>query len=367
MTIVCSSTCDQKDSKKELYGRDDEIKEFTGLLRSGNWVAVLGTRMIGKTSLIKVALSEIESSGGKKRYEGIYVSLYGVNRLSQLLVALTNALNSKHGLVRRIRSFLENIASFHLGPDGVTLETSAKPMNTLSDLFAALGRSSPSNNYVIAFDEVQELAPVSGQLLKLLGNVFNTYKNIVFVFSGSSVGLIKILLEPESTSPLYGRPPAKIILRPFTPEVSKNFLHAGFKECNVTLGEERIQEVVDELDGIVGWQTLFGNNYALRKLKYSEAIKMTVDEGKRILLGELDHFLEGRQKDTYMAILKTLRSAGTNESSWSQIKSGAQVQLARSLNNQTLVNAIDAFMSAGILTQVQENYVIVDPMLKEAL
>ena len=98
---------------------------------------------------------------------------------------------------------MKTSAELHLGPDGVTLETSAKPMNTLSDLFAALGRSSPSNNYVIAFDEVQELAPVSGQLLKLLGNVFNTYKNIVFVFSGSSVGLIKILLEPESTSRLF--------------------------------------------------------------------------------------------------------------------------------------------------------------------
>lgn len=357
-----------KDSKEELYGRDDEIEEFTSLLRSGNWVAVLGTRMIGKTSLIKVALSEIEKkSKGKKRYEGIYVSLYGVNSLSQLLVALTNALNSKHGLVRRIKGFLENIASFHLGPDGVTLETSSKPMNTLSDIFAALGKSSPSSNYVIALDEVQELAPVSGQLLKLLGNVFNTYRNIVFVFSGSSVGLIKILLEPESTSPLYGRPPAKIILRPFMPEVSRNFLHAGFKECNVTLGADMIQEVVDKLDGIVGWHTLFGNNYALRKLKYPQAIKGTVDEGKRIVLGELDHFLEGRQKDTYMAILKTIKSAGVTGSSWSQIKSGAEVRLARSINNQTLANVIDAFRSAGILEQLQENYVIVDPLLKEAL
>ncbi len=357
-----------KDTKEELFGRDEEIEAFTRLLRSGNWVAVLGPRMIGKTSLIKVALSEIEKRGGReKKYEGIYVSLYGVNSLSQLLVALTNALNTKHGLVRRIRGFLENIASFHIGPDGVTLESSRKPMNTLSDLFAALGKSSPSSNYIIALDEVQELAPVSGQLLKLLGNTFNTYRNIVFVFSGSSIGLIKVLLEPESTSPLYGRPPAKIILLPFTPEASRNFLHAGFKECNATLGEDRIQEVIDKLDGIVGWHTLFGNNYALRKLKYPQAIKETVDEGKRIALGELDHFLEGRQKDTYMAILKTLKSAGTTGSTWSQIKSGAEAQLGRSLNNQTLVNAIDAFRSTGIIDQVHENYIIVDPLLGGAL
>ncbi|MEM2514683.1 MAG: hypothetical protein QXU81_10310 [Candidatus Bathyarchaeia archaeon] len=74
---------------------------------------------------------------------------------------------------------------------------------------------------VIALDEAQELAAISGRLLKLLANIFNTHPNIVFIFTGSMFGLMKILLEPASSSPLYGRSPAKIYLSSTFPE--RNF------------------------------------------------------------------------------------------------------------------------------------------------
>ncbi len=356
-----------KERLEELYGRNDEINKSLELLKSGSWITVLGPRMIGKTSLIKVALSELEKSKGRKKYEGIYVSLFGIKSLSQLLEALTNALNSKRGLVGRVRRVLGNVSGFHLGPDGITLETRAKPMNTLSELFAALGRSPENSQYLIAMDEVQELAPVSGHLLKLLGNVFNTHRNITMIFSGSTIGIIKVLLEPESTSPLYGRPPAKIMLRPFMPEQSSNFLSAGFKECNAALAQDRTAEVVGKLDGIAGWLTLFGNNYGIRKLSYSEAIRETIKEGKKIVLGELNHFLEGRQRETYLAVLKTLKVAGTPGYTWSQIKSGTETLSRRAINNQTLANTIEALSSVEIIEQVGDSYGIVDPLLREAL
>jgi len=36
-----------------LFGRDEEYSELSRLTKSGLWVAIIGKRMTGKTSLIK--------------------------------------------------------------------------------------------------------------------------------------------------------------------------------------------------------------------------------------------------------------------------------------------------------------------------
>jgi AAA+ ATPase superfamily predicted ATPase len=95
-------------------------------------------------------------------------------------------------------------------------------MTTMWDLLGAIGKQ--AGDCVIELDEVHELSVISGHLLKLLANIFNTYPNIIFILTGSMFGLMKTLLEPESTSPMYGRSPAKLYLEPFTKKQSNEFL-----------------------------------------------------------------------------------------------------------------------------------------------
>jgi hypothetical protein len=57
-----------KESLKDLYDRVAEYRELSRLTGSGLWVAVLGKRMTGKTSLIKTFAKE---------NRGIYVNLLG--------------------------------------------------------------------------------------------------------------------------------------------------------------------------------------------------------------------------------------------------------------------------------------------------
>ena len=141
-----------------------------------------------------------------------------------MLGALVNAINSTQGIVERVRSSLAG-ASFTVGPVGISIRAGSRPVASLLDLFSALGRS--GDRFVIAMDEVQEVAAASPRLLKVLGNVFNSYRNVQFVFSGSNFGLIRTLLEAGMNSPLYGRPPARLVLRPFSREVSQAFLREG--------------------------------------------------------------------------------------------------------------------------------------------
>lgn len=63
-----------KEITEDLFGREQEIKELLNLVREKRWVAILGSRMVGKTSLIKAANRELKRMGIK----AVYINLWGV-------------------------------------------------------------------------------------------------------------------------------------------------------------------------------------------------------------------------------------------------------------------------------------------------
>jgi AAA+ ATPase superfamily predicted ATPase len=221
--------------------------------------------MVGKTSLIKTANKELENAGIK----AVYVNLWSAKGTRGLLNALAQGFNQERSLLQRIKGVAERIEGISFGPGGISMSVSKKPMTTIWDLLAAMGQQ--ADQCVIELDEVQELSVISGHLLKLLANIFNTHPNVVFIFTGSMFGLVKTLLEPKSTSPLYGRSPAKIYLQPFTTKTAKEFLKKGLQEHREIANENFIEEAVERLDGIPGWLTLYGNNVAVQRLSHARA------------------------------------------------------------------------------------------------
>ena len=184
---------------------------------------------------------------------------------------------------------MERIEGLSVGPGGVSVAAPKKPLRTMWDLLGIMGRQ--KGNYVIEWDEVQELATISGHLLKMLANIFNTYPNMTFVFTGSIFGLMKTLIEPKSSSPLYGRSPAKLYLRPFEKKKAIDFLDKGFQEYGMKVPNDLLTNVIEErLDGIPGWLALYGNNAAVRRLPLEKALDETISEGLKIVREESNTF-----------------------------------------------------------------------------
>ena len=44
-----------KERPEELFGRDSELEEVLRLVKLGSWIVVLGPRIVGKSSLLKVS------------------------------------------------------------------------------------------------------------------------------------------------------------------------------------------------------------------------------------------------------------------------------------------------------------------------
>lgn len=174
---------------------------------------------------------------------------------------------------------------------------------------------------------------------------------------------MKTLLEPGPSSPLYGRPPAKLYLEHFGVRTAKNFLRKGFEEYDVPVKEELIDEAVERLDGIPGWLTLYGNNVAVRKLSRQKALDETISEGTKIAGDELEHFLEGRDRDTYLAALK----AASTSARWSEVKGAIEFKRGTTVNDATVLNVLENLKAGMPISEEGRVYRVNDPMLRTLL
>jgi hypothetical protein len=213
---------------------------------------------------------------------------------------------------------------------------------------------------VIGLDEIQEVSQASRQFLEVLGNVFASNPKIRFIFSGSYIGVIRALSNPSSSSPLHGRPPVLLNLRPFDEETSRDFLRRGMEELNISFDKE--DEVVKKLDGVVGWLTLFGNFYAVRKMSFETSMSSTIEEGKKIMIDEFKHFLEGKSnKRLYTTIMSVLKVVNT----WKDIKRGVEIKLGN-VDDKELSLALESLINNNFIEKRKEGvYEIVDPILRE--
>ena len=241
------------------------------------------------------------------------------------------------------------------------MSISKRPMVTVWDLLETIGNQ--AGDCVIELDEIQELAAISGRLLRLLANIFNTHPNMVFIFTGSMFGLMKTLLEPASSSPLYGRSPAKLYLQPFEKEFATQFLKKGFEGCRLTIKDETTSDAVERLDGVPGWLTLYGNNITIRKLPHQKALEETLSEGTKIVKDELEHFLEGRDKQAYLAALK----ATATSARWAEIKGAVEIAKVSTVNDATIYRIIESLKAAMLIQEKENVYKINDPMLRTLL
>ncbi|MEM2541149.1 MAG: ATP-binding protein [Candidatus Methanomethylicia archaeon] len=308
-----------KENKKELFGRNEEYKELERLVRS-EWVIVLGRRMVGKTSLVKTFVKE---------HDGVYVNLSGVREFKDLILSIA----SQSGYALK-----------DLGLDLKLLQFKWSRLG--EDVFSRL------KNKIIVLDEVQYVSSI--HFLRLLKRIWDTYPNLRIIFTGSMVGLINKLLNPSPSSPLYGRKPAILNLKPFGEKESMDFLIRGFSEFNINVDLEEVERVVKNLNGYPGWLAYYGNFRCVRKLDIDISLKSVIDEGVKIFREELNNFLKGKRREAYIRILRIL-SIGAR---WSELKSELMV------NSKILWDMLRSLRSAMLISEDNGYYYIPDPILR---
>ena len=256
----------------------------------------------------------------------------------------------------KIRSWLEKIGGIKIGDFEVQLDWREKGAS-ITDVLKSLDEwaSAQKGKLIIAIDEAQYLR-LAGRVRYdgLIAWATDNLDHLVFVLAGSEVGLLQDFLGLEDpSSPLYGRYAKIIKLQRLDRDRSLDFLERGFKEAGVEPPD--LEEVVEVLNGLIGWLTLYGHTYVSEgKVELEDFLKraanLAEEESKRILRGS----------ERYWVVLKAVASGATT---WSQVYEWASLRLGP-ISKSNLTYLLKSLSRYGYLEEKEEGFNIPDPVVR---
>ncbi len=344
-----------KERKGDFFNFEQEYKELKEAIYGPHRIIVIkGLRRTGKTSLMRVVYNEIK---GPK----IFIDTREIPEITAKCVNLFMReifldYVKKEKILEAIFSYIKSI---ELGLK-VTLR---KERPILSKLLIEINEEleRKGKKLTIFIDEAQVLKRVGFD--RLLAFIYDRLKNFKVILAGSEIGLLDELIGIESGAPLYGRAKKIIEIKRLERDKSVQFLKLGFSQVKKRVSEEEINEVVDKLDGIIGWLTAYGF-YSLEK-GHEEALKKTLTEGSKIIADEIEKFLSNRKiaRKRYLSILSLL---SIKPLTWTEIERGLTVR-GDKVPESRLSQLLESLQDYGFVEKANGHYKLSDPLIVGAV
>src|SRR5487761_342844 len=359
----------------DLYGREIELEHMLNALRSKTpLILLLGQRRIGKTSLLKTSLNELNRPWIYLDMRRLDEEGYSKVVLYRLFSEEMTRLNSSW---KRLGEALKRVKGIQIAGSGIELDWSQKgPL--LSSLFDSLdewigknkGGKGGGNDLIVAVDEAQLLSNMTGgkgkiDFRSLIAYCYDNLRHIKFVLTGSEIGLLMDFVgSDDSKNPLYGRGNTEITLERFSREKSIGYLTAGFKEYKTKIEPDALERAVEKLDGIVGWLTLYGNLATSQEQQGKSDGPQTLESVMELAKGTAKNELESilrRSKYYKMA----LRSMSMGRTHWKDIKIDVASRIGRPVADAQLSRTLATLTKLSIIERKGDEYYISDPVIVE--
>jgi len=300
-----------KTRREDFYNRERELEELRrGLELDERFIVIYGIRRIGKSSLLNILLTETKSPYIILDIKKIYFEHGSIPRtifLKNFLDRFVKQTGMLESLGFRIKDVFGRIKGIQLMEIGVEINPVSTP--SITDIFERIDDwcSKKQKRFIIALDEAQYLRFGGGiRYDGIIAWAVDNLPNITFILTGSEIGMLRDFLKmDDAQAPLYGRYRREIALERFSREESIDFLRKGFNELKINVSKRELDEVVDKLDGIVGWLTYYGYYRGIRKIPHREALTKVFEEGTKIIMSELEKLITPSRK-RYLAILEAV-------------------------------------------------------------
>lgn len=277
------------------------------MIRSGGAVnlAVLGQRRIGKTSLIKNLINELE---GDEDIIPVFIDCMSMPSLRRLSTYIAESAKDNYigksadaeylsginrYLKKNISEILSRIPEIDLSLASyisfrVSLQETGTDEETIFrnslDYLEKLGRK--KDVYFILFlDEFSEIALRWGDgFVKILRTLVQQQTRIMYVFSSSAVTYMNDLVY-NSTSPFYNQL-KPIPIGPLPEEDTKKFIFERVKLVNHSIGEEALEKWLDLTNGLPDYVQRLGD--ALLEISTEEINIEDIDHAYEEIFVTLD-------------------------------------------------------------------------------
>lgn len=356
-----------KGRREDLYDFEEELRLLERALKLSRIILVKGIKRTGKTSLMRTALNDSDC---------LYV--YLDTRFSEnpryldfiniIRVTFEKFLEQHENLHDKIRRAFSNLKWIRFSFKPVSIEVTWRGgdkqgfslvsfLSSLNALGEDIGR-----DIVIAIDEAQELSKIRWIAFdRIFAYSYDNFEHLKFVLSGSQVGLLeRFIKKGDPDSPLYGREIVEVPTRRLNREESLGFLRRGFSELKINVSMEELVKAVDAFDGIIGWLTYFGHEYAVTG---KSDLSRILDEAVLIAKQEVDNFLSTRRSQRHTALLGIL----THERTWSEAKRLLEETRGETINDRNFWGLMSGLINFGITQEKDGKYVIADPIIREAV
>ncbi len=349
-----------KTRREDLFGRDNELNSIVNFIKGrSRFLIIYGVRRIGKTSVLRVALNEANVPYcyiDARMLEGDFTK----RRLYQLMSTCLTELSTKWHLKSIIRSISRVIKGISVFGSGVEFNVEIDWRSVyLTDLLGALSRS--LDQLIVSIDEAQLLRMLRGfgkvDFMQILAYVYDNLSNIKVILTGSEVGLLHDFLGlDDPRSPLYGRFVEELTINPFNRDSSIQFLVMGFRQYGIEVEMNEILNVVDKLDGIVGWLTYYGNArvHGITDINeiYRRAMELINDELKALL-----------GKSMYYGVI--LEAIAKGRRRFNEIREYVAFRLNKYIAPGEMERALSNLMKMSIVNRVTHGeYEVIDPIIR---
>ena len=240
----------------DFCDRKAEIAKLTKDLLDSQKVFLIASRRIGKTSLLKSAMQEIQERGVKC----VYVDIEGITTYKRFLEIYLNKITNEFSVGAKLLDFAKRIlpgirllasieedrsTSLSLGykPYDSDWEAIASKIYDLPSKIAAKGR------FVVILDEFQEITKLNGGgIAAAMRASIQHQRNVGYVFAGSKRHLL-LQMATSQDSPFYKIGPMMFLEKIANIEF-KTFLKAKFHKSKVKISEEALDRITALAEGI---------------------------------------------------------------------------------------------------------------------
>jgi AAA+ ATPase superfamily predicted ATPase len=334
-----------KSRKEDFFNYDYEYNQVKkALQRKEKIIAVVGVRRVGKTSLLNILYHEAKDL--KLWLDGRIVG----DPKKEIPAAIYEAAKSgKPKIFGKIDSL--NISAFGLGFD---IKLGKESRSEIEKKIGSAGR------ICVFIDEAQRMRVKD--LADVLSYFYDRFPKVTFLISGSEIGLVEeILGESDSEHPLFGREIIKIVMNRLDRNGARQYLKKGFEQLRIEVGDDEIGAAIEELDGLIGWLTLYGYEAGVRQNR--DALNKTSKSAAQIAASELVHFLKrAKSRKLYLAILKS--ADGKN---WEEMRTFAGKEIGKPLNPNLFNFALGKLVDYSFVEKRDQRYYLSDPLLLKAV
>lgn len=348
----------------------DRWRESEQLVRevmNGNNLALVSTRRMGKTGLIRHCFQFPEI---QQKYYTFFIDIYDSRSLRDLVFALSKEILEvlKPAGKKALRSFWECVKSLQTSISfdlngmpslNLGLGDIQAPADTLDEIFRYLGQA--DKPCLVAIDEFQQ---ITGYTEKNVEATLRTYvqhcNNARFIFAGSQRHIMGNMFLTASR-PFY-QSVSMMHLESIPLEEYINFARMHFERGGRSIEEEAVTMIYEQFEGITWYMQKVLNllydmtpKQGICKVEMvAEAIRQNIDSF-RYTYSEIMFRLPEKQKELLIAI--------TKEGKAKAVTSGAFIKKYRLASASSVQAALKGLLEKDFVTQEMGVYQIYDRFL----